>query len=183
MSGHHLPASTYGSGRALRLAICAALLAAISGCGSAPEVKIHGSPATPSTAAAVADDADLVSAVKDANGELPLALRYDLQQRPAPGGDFSLRLRFEAAQPVRGIRVRYELPAGLSWAAAAPEIRDAAIAEGGHVDRTLRLRSGREGVMALRVIAAVEITAGRAATAAFSIPLIVEAPAGAVSRP
>jgi hypothetical protein len=182
MSADNSSTPSRTTGVALQRWVAAAVLAALAGCGSAPEVTVHSSAAKPATAA-VADDADLVSAVRDEKGDPSLSLQYELQQRPIPGGDFALRLRFEATQALRGLQVRYEFPAGLVWAGSSPGVRDAALPLGGKLDRTLRLRAEREGVMALRVIVSAEASPAHPVTATFSIPLIVDAPAGVVSRP
>lgn len=151
-----------------------ALLVLVSGCGSAPEADTQEAAAK--KAHQQSPDAYLVAAVKATEGTAPVAVRFELQDRPAPGTPFTLRVRVEAPQALEALKVHFEAPAGFEWLSAAPVITETKVQAGALLDRTLSLRTAAEGVFEIRALVSAEAVVGQATAADFAIPVIVSRP-------
>lgn len=157
--------------------IAFALLAAslLLACGSSPDAAKDANGAQ-QAAAPLSPDAYLVSAVKAAPDEVPVALRFELQQRPVVGEEFTLRIRAETAELLTSLQVKFEVPEGLSLSGAASGIQEAKVPAQARMDRTLKIRAFRDGVYELRAAVAGESATGMPIAAMFSIPVIVDRP-------
>lgn len=160
-----------------RLTASVLALALVTACGSAPEERRAARSAPRPAAAVVSPDANLVSAVKSTAGTLPLAIRFELLQRPVVGSEFAVRVRVESADPLEGLQVRYELTDGLVFVGPEPTLQESKVPTGARMDRNIKLRATREGFFEVRAVATAEANPGPGASATFSMPLIVDRPA------
>lgn len=156
--------------RSVALSFVLVLLAA---CGSGSEDSKAKQAAT-RPAAPTSPDAYLVSAVKAPAGDAPLTARFELLQRPVAGAEFGLRVRVEASEALETLQVRFEPPEGLVFPGAAPVLHEMKVPAGAKMDRSFKLRAMRDGFYELRVSAAAEAAPGKATSAVFSIPLVVD---------
>jgi hypothetical protein len=148
----------------------------VAGCSSTDESTGVKKPAAAAPAATRSQEDELVAAVAATGGTAPVALRFEIPRRPAPGASFALRLRATASGDVDRLQASLAPAAGLELVGGASAISFGALQAGQSADRTIQLRATSEGVFELSVrLTTTGGTTKASGTTEFAIPLIVPA--------
>ena len=170
---------------ALLLVVAGSALGACShSTGSnAPLVKRHGAgegaAAAGHAAAADAGPTDMVSAVSSGGSDNgPVALKFQLGQRPEPGKPLVITLRLVANRAMEHLEARFHADDGLTVSQGGEFNPQDHLDAGATLDHNLTLTPDHEGVFT--VMATVTTgEAGDALSRSFVIPIVVAAPAAA----
>ena len=155
---------------ALTALVMAALLA---GCSKSEEPVVPTGGATASKAVAKpGPEADLVAAVSTGTDPAVANLRFELQERPAVGAPFHLRLVVSPLQDVDKLQLTFEVTPGLELTDASPSLQLAKVAAGENQSHVLGMRATREGVFEVHAVVTTEGALGTA-TSTYSIPVLV----------
>jgi hypothetical protein len=175
-------------GKLVGILALAAALGALSACShsdagsGAALVKRH--PGAPSGTGGGADTGptDLVAAVANGGGDGPVALKFQLGQRPVAGKPVVITLRIAANQPLDQLSAAFLPDDGLEVAANGDFAPQGHMDPGGTVDHVLTVTPSHDGVYT--VLATVTIGSPESSVSrSFVIPIVVGAPVADVPVP
>jgi hypothetical protein len=111
------------------------------------------------------------------NGSAALSLRFELLDRPLPGGDFRVRLVWAVTAPTRTLQADYVPAEGLRAAAGNQVLRESNLAADAVVERVLTLHAGAAGMYLIQLNVRNDVAGGSGATGGnslFALPVLVE---------